>query len=92
MKTSDWYFDVFVGEDSYTPSMVALSEDGCGLDDQLGSHNLPKNIIAALNRAGVYGDCEMMEAVWEVVDSESKTKEDIISAMERGGFVKAELF
>ncbi len=90
MKTSDWYFDVFVSDDFGDPSMIALSEDGSGLDDQLRSHNLPQNIIDALNRAGIYGDCEMMEAIWEVNDYESKTKEDIIKSMENEGFTKTD--
>jgi len=87
---SDWYFDVFVPEDveEMNPSVIALSEDGSGcLDDQLGSHNLPQNIINALNRAGIFGDSEMMEAMWEVNDSISKTKEDIIKSMEKEGFI-----
>ena len=88
MKTSDWYFNVFVSDNSYDPSVIALSQDGIGLDDQLGSHNLPQNIIDALNRAGIYGDCEMMEAIWEVNDYESKTREDIIRSMENEGFIK----
>lgn len=88
MKTSDWYFDVFVNRDSYVPSVIALSKDGSMLDDQLGSHNLPQNIIDALNRAGIFGDSEAMESIWEVVDYESKTKQDIIDSMEREGFVK----
>ena len=88
MKTSDWYFDVFVSVDSYNPSVVALSVDGCGLDDQLGSHNLPQNIIDALNRAGIYGDSELMESIWEVVDSETKTEQDIVHSMEKEGFVR----
>lgn len=92
-KTSDWYFDVWVSDGNGfgdEPSMVALSEDGSGLDDQLGSHNLPKSIKKALKRAGVYGDSELMEAVWEVNDYESKTKEEIIEAMENEGFIYSE--
>lgn len=87
---SDWYFDVFVPEDGpcdLEPSIIALSEDGEGLDDQLGSHNLPQPIIDALNRAGIFGDSEMMEAMWEVNDSETKTKEDIIESMKKEGFI-----
>ena len=87
---SDWYFDVFVPEDveEMNPSIIALSEDGSNcLDDQLGSHNLPQDIIDALNRAGIFGDSEMMEAMWEVNDSESKTKEDIIESMKNEGFI-----
>ena len=88
---SDWYFDVFVPENDGSsfpePSIVALSEDGEGLDDQLGSHNLPQPIIDALNRAGIFGDSELMEAMWEVNDPETKTKEDIIESMKKEGFV-----
>ena len=87
---SDWYFDVLVPEDGpcdLEPSIISLSEDGSDcLDDQLGSHNLPQPIIDALNRAGIFGDSEMMEAVWEVNDSETKTKEDIIESMKKEGF------
>lgn len=86
MKASDWYFDVYVSDDPDNPSVIALSEDGDGLDDQLGSHSLSQEVIDALNRAGIFGACEMMEAVWEVVDYESKTKEDIIKSMEKEGF------
>lgn len=86
MEPSDWYFDVFVSEDDEDPSMIALSDDGNGLDDQLGSHSLSQSVIDALNRAGIDGDCEAMEAIWEVIDYESKTKEDIIEAMEKEGF------
>lgn len=86
----DWYFDVFVPEDidDLNPSVICLSEDGGEyLDDQLGSHNLPQSIIDALNRAGIFGDSELMEAMWEVVDSTTKTKEDIIESMEAEGFI-----
>ena len=80
LNPSDWYFDVFVPEDldDMNPSCIALFENFDGLDDQLGSHNLSKNVINALNRAGIYGDCELMEAIWEVSDSLKKTKKDII--------------
>jgi hypothetical protein len=92
---SDWYFDVWVSKDKYgdgtcDPSCIALSKGGGYLDDSLGSHNLGQNIIDALNRAGIFGDSEMMEAVWEVNDYESKTKEDIIKSMENEGFVYSE--
>jgi len=87
---SDWKFDVWTANDGEKcdgePSMIALSEDGNGLDDSLGSHNLSKNVIDALNRAGIFGDSELMEAVWEVKDYESKTKEDIINNMKKEGF------
>lgn len=92
-EPSNWYFDVFVDEDSYGPSSICLSEDGNELDDQLGSHNIHQNIIDALNRAGIYGDGELMESVWEVNDYENKTKEDIIKSMEDEGFIyKPNLF
>jgi hypothetical protein len=85
---SDWYFDVWVSKDKYDPSCIALSKECNGyLDDQLGSHNLSQNVIDALNKAGIFGDSEMMEAVWEVNDYESKTKEDIIKSMENEGFI-----
>jgi len=91
---SDWYFDVWTATENGgdvndpDPSIIALSEDGSNcLDDQLGSHNLPQDIIDALNRAGIFGDSEIMEACWEVNDYESKTKEDIIKSMEKEGFI-----
>lgn len=85
---SDWCFDVMVSPEEEIPSIIALFEDGATyLDDQLGSHSLSQNVIDALNRAGIFGDSEMMEAMWEVNDSESKTKEDIIKSMEQEGFV-----
>lgn len=80
--TADNDIGWYVSKDKDDPSMIALSKDGCGLDDQLGSHNLPQSIIDALNRAGIFGDCEMMEAIWEVNDYEEKTKK----AMEKEGF------
>ena len=86
-ETNEWYFDVWVDKDKYEPSCIALSADGNGLDDQLGSHNLPQNIIDALNRAGIFGDSEMQEAVWEVNDYENKSKKDIIEAMKNQGFI-----
>ena len=89
---SDWYFDILVPpeeEKEYgLPTIIALSEDGSDcLDDQLGSHSLSQNVIDALNRAGIFGDSEMMEAMWEVVDSETKTKEEIIESMKKEGFI-----
>lgn len=82
VKPSDWFFGVNMGFDF---SAICLSEDGDGLDDRLGSHNLPKSIINALNRAGIYGECELMEAIWEV--NGLATKEEIIKNMEREGFI-----
>jgi hypothetical protein len=91
---NSWYFDVFVPEKEEQnnrvipiPSIIALSKDGYNLDDSLRSHSLSQNIIDALNRAGIYGDVEIQEAMWEVVDSQRKSKKDIIESMEREGFV-----
>ena len=91
MQPTDWYFDVSVpeieDEDDMGGSIIALSKDPSGyLDDQLGSHSLSKNVIDALNRAGICGDCELMEAMWEVEDPETKTKYDIIESMKNEGF------
>ena len=87
MQPSDWYFDVEVAEiEDEMSAIVALSKDGVVLDDSLGSHSLSQTVIDALNRAGVDGECELMEAMWEVVDTEL-SKEDIIKNMEKEGFV-----
>lgn len=66
------------------PTSICLSEDGYGLDDRLGSHNLP--IKKALKRAGIYSETELMEAVWEVNDYMNKTKQDIINSVKNEGF------
>lgn len=91
--TPDKYmFDVFIPEDSeINSSSIALvkidfwNQNHC-LDDSLGSHNLPKNVRKALKRAGIYGDVELMESIWEVIDN-SRTKENIIEIMKQEGFV-----
>ena len=88
-ETNEWYFDVAISKpnDDYDePSCIALSKDGFGLDDSLGSHNLSKNIIDALNRAGVYGDSELMESIWEIND-ETMTEQEVINNMQKEGFV-----
>ena len=90
MQPSDWYFDVAVPEmedmEDGASAIIALSKDGNGLDDSLGSHSLSQNVIDALCRAGIDGECELMEAMWEVIDTEL-TKKDIIKNMENEGFI-----
>lgn len=90
MQPSDWHFDVAVPEtedmDDGAAAIIVLSKDGTSLDDSLGSHNLSQNVIDALCRAGVEGECELMEAMWEVIDGEL-AKEDIIKNMEKEGFI-----
>jgi len=85
-QPKDWYFDVWISEDGEPPCVALFEEIGAGMDDSLGSHSLSQNVIDALNKAGIYGDAEMMEAVWEVND-ETRTKDDIIKSMEAEGFI-----
>jgi hypothetical protein len=93
-KTADNYmFDVYLPDDveEMNPPSVCLVEmnfwnkNKC-LDDSLGSYNLPKNIIKLLDNAGVFGKSELMESVWEVVDT-TRTKQDIIDSMINEGFI-----
>ena len=70
------------------PIMIGMTEtdfDGC-LDDQMGSHCLSQEVIDALNRGGIHGDCEAMESVWEVRDH-TKSKQEIIDSMVEQGFI-----
>ena len=94
-KTAKNYmFDVFVpapGEEDFNPLAICLVEDKYwnkhhGLSDSLGSHNLPKNVIKSLENAGVFGEAELMESIWEVVDT-TRTKQSIIDSMVNEGFV-----
>lgn len=102
LTPKDYFFSVFVPQgnsgqpgsiydDFGEPSSIALVEieyynqNHC-LDDSFGSHALPKNVINALNNAGIYGETELMEAIWEVIDN-NRTEEDIIQSMEKQGFI-----
>lgn len=83
---SDWYFDVWVGNDG--PTVVGLTMFPGSLDDQLGSHNLPEAIKVALDKCGVYSHVESMESIWEMQDgNENLSKEEIVSRLKSVGFV-----
>lgn len=88
-----YYFSVYVPDEveELEPPVIALTSveyfDKYGyLDDSLGSHNIGKNVINALKNAGVYGDSELAEAMWEVVDI-NRTEQDIIDSMIKEGFI-----
>lgn len=93
LEPKDYMFSVSIPPDveEFNPPAIALAEieywnnNHC-LDDSLGSHNLPKNVRKALKRAGIYGDGELMESIWEVVNTK-RTKEDIIDSMVKEGFI-----
>lgn len=53
--------------------------------DSLGSHSLSRAVIDALNRSGVYGEVEAMEAVWECLPG--RTVEFVRQRMIEEGFV-----
>ncbi len=84
---SHWYFDVyFPNRPEEGPACVALSMEPAGLDDQLGSHNLPIEIKRAISACDIYADSELMESIWEVKPNSIMTKDQIISAMISKGF------
>lgn len=92
LEPKDYMFSVGIHEDvEMFPPAIALVEiefwnqNNC-LDDSLGSYNLPKNVRKALKRAGIYGDAELMESVWEIVNVQ-RTKEDVINSMIKEGFI-----
>lgn len=95
LTPKDYYFSVFVPpadelDELYPPSICLVeieyyNQYHC-LDDSFGSHALPKGVISALNDAGIYGQVEMMEAMWEVIDI-NRTEKDIIQSMEKQGFI-----
>jgi len=79
------------GEEDFNPLSICLVEDkfwkqeNC-LDDSLGYHNLPKNVIKSLENAGIFGEAELMESIWEVVDI-TRTKQSVIDSMINEGFI-----
>lgn len=92
LEPKDYMFSVGVHKDvEIFPPAIALAEiefwnqNHC-LDDSLGSHNLSKNVRKALKRAGIYGDGELMESIWEVINTQ-RTKENIIESMVKEGFI-----
>jgi hypothetical protein len=63
---NDWYFDVWEDKnDPDSPKCLLLSQDPNGLDDQLGSHNLPRKIKDIIQKIGVDPEGELQESVWE---------------------------
>jgi len=86
----DFYFNV--GDFNDEGLIVTLvyvdyfNEHGCVADD-LGSYNLSQNVIDALNNAGVYGDGELMESVWEV--RAGFTAQQVRQNMIQAGFVQS---
>ena len=60
---NDWYFDVHTDEDGEM-TMIGLSQEPGTLDDQLGGHNLPKEIGDLLSSVGVDTETELMESVF----------------------------
>jgi len=92
LEPKDYMFSVGIHEDiEMFPPAIALVEiefwnQNQGLDDSLGSHSLSKNVRKALKRAGIFGDAELMESIWEIVNV-SRTKEDVIDSMTKEGFI-----
>lgn len=102
LTPKDYYFSVYVPQGNVgepgsiydeigEPSSIALVEieyfnDYGGLDDSFCSEKLPRNVINALNNAGIYGDTEMQEAIWEVIDN-TRSEKDIVQSMQKQGFI-----
>jgi hypothetical protein len=84
----DFYFDVRdFDHDGISICMTSIefwNQNHCW-DDSLGSHNLSRPVKDALNRSGVYGEVEAMEAVWEAMPG--RTVEFIRQRMIAEGFV-----
>ena len=57
------------------------------IDYGLGSHDLSPKTLQGLDNAGIYSAVEFSESMWEVLDSDIKTKQDVIDSMELSGFV-----
>lgn len=90
----DFYFGAFTAEDEFgIPSVVLTTKEfwdkNKHWDDSIGSHSLSKDTIASLNRAGIYGNGELMEAVFEVTNPEA-TKDEIVKKMIAEGFTHNE--
>lgn len=64
----DWYYTLYFKKDEHDANTIALSIYPDMLDDELGSHNLPKEIAKKLELAGVFTEAELMESVWELKD------------------------
>jgi hypothetical protein len=88
----DFYFHVGDTDDGICVTLTYIdffNEHGYVADD-LGSYNLSQNVINALNNSGVYGDGEIMEAVWEA--RRGFTVEQIKQNMIQAGFVQNDEF
>ena len=49
---SDWYFDIYIGNDQnddWDRTIVSLNIDPDYIDTEVGSHNVPSNILEILN-------------------------------------------
>ena len=52
---SDWYFDIYIGNDQnddWDRTIVSLNIDPDYIDTEVGSHNVPSNILEILNECG----------------------------------------
>ena len=51
----DWYFDIYIGNDQnddWDRTIVSLNIDPDYIDTEVGSHNVPSNILEILNECG----------------------------------------
>jgi hypothetical protein len=92
LTPGNYLFSVGIHEnpDEFPPAIALVEVEfwnqNHGLDDSLGSSDLSKSVRKSLKKAGIYGDCELMESIWEIVNTQ-KTKEEIIESMTKEGFI-----
>ena len=87
---NDWYFDIYIGNDpndywDRTRVFMTLDPDG-GIDTEVGSHNVPRNILNALEDCG-FDPNDTEDGHWYLKsDFNHLTKQKLIKRLSSEGF------
>jgi len=93
-KPSDWYFDIYLTKypgDYWDRTLVTLNIDPDYVDTEVGSHNVPANILEILNECG-FDPNDTEDGHWYLKSGFSDlTKQELIDCLTSKGLNHTDL-